>query len=221
MVGRDDRRSGTVAAFGRRSPVRRVCGRHVSNAATNRPRITIWHEPGRIGPPLDVGGFSFIDPPLADRNQTVWIFDHGSGLLVTADGFGIHHALAETGPHDRGHRWRDHESPDRGVPSEPPPMASVRRPGETSEVPRIDHLGVRHLLHRTDSREPDRSRRRRPVHGTAHRVGPRDQRNHRETPVTEVGYWLPPVGRERRQIRPLRMGDGLILAKHLSTRKMK
>lgn len=35
---------------------------------------------------------SFIDPPLADRSHTTWIYDHGSGVLFTADGFGSYHA---------------------------------------------------------------------------------------------------------------------------------
>ena len=46
-----------------------------------------------IGGSLDVKGrtFSFIDPPLADRSHTTWIFDHGDGILFTADGFGNYH----------------------------------------------------------------------------------------------------------------------------------
>jgi flavorubredoxin len=35
--------------------------------------------------------FSFIDPPLADRSHTTWIYDHGAGVLFTADGFGSFH----------------------------------------------------------------------------------------------------------------------------------
>ncbi|MCU4744016.1 MBL fold metallo-hydrolase [Halobacteria archaeon AArc-m2/3/4] len=47
----------------------------------------------KIGGRLDVTGrtFSFIDPPLADRSHTTWIFDHGDGVLFTADGFGNYH----------------------------------------------------------------------------------------------------------------------------------
>lgn len=47
----------------------------------------------RIGESLDVMGrkFSFIDPPLADRSHTTWIYDHESGVLFTADGFGNYH----------------------------------------------------------------------------------------------------------------------------------
>lgn len=46
-----------------------------------------------IGESLDVLGrqFSFIDPPLADRSHTTWIYDHGSAVLFTADGFGSYH----------------------------------------------------------------------------------------------------------------------------------
>lgn len=47
-----------------------------------------------IGESLTVSGrrFSFIDPPLADRSHTTWIYDHGSGVLFTADGFGNYHS---------------------------------------------------------------------------------------------------------------------------------
>lgn len=46
-----------------------------------------------IGGELEIIGrrFSFIDPPLADRSHTTWIYDHGSGILFTADGFGSTH----------------------------------------------------------------------------------------------------------------------------------
>ena len=46
-----------------------------------------------IGESMDVLGrrFSFIDPPLADRSHTTWIYDHGDGVLFTADGFGNYH----------------------------------------------------------------------------------------------------------------------------------
>lgn len=46
-----------------------------------------------IGETLTVCGreFSFIDPPLADRSHTTWIYDHGSGGLFVADGFGSYH----------------------------------------------------------------------------------------------------------------------------------
>lgn len=47
----------------------------------------------QIGESLSVQGrtFSFIDPPLADRSHTTWIYDHGSKVLFTADGFGSYH----------------------------------------------------------------------------------------------------------------------------------
>ena len=46
-----------------------------------------------IGGQLEVKGrsFSFVDPPLADRSHTTWIYDHGDGVLFTADGFGNYH----------------------------------------------------------------------------------------------------------------------------------
>ncbi|MFC6784509.1 MBL fold metallo-hydrolase [Halobaculum halobium] len=46
-----------------------------------------------IGGSLTIQGreFSFIDPPLADRSHTTWIYDHGDGVLFTADGFGNYH----------------------------------------------------------------------------------------------------------------------------------
>lgn len=52
-----------------------------------------------IGGSLEIIGreFSFIDPPLADRSHTTWIYDHGSGGLFTADGFGSYHAPSECG----------------------------------------------------------------------------------------------------------------------------
>lgn len=46
-----------------------------------------------IGGQLEVCGrtLSFIDPPLADRSHTTWIYDHGDSVLFTADGFGNYH----------------------------------------------------------------------------------------------------------------------------------
>ena len=46
-----------------------------------------------IGGSMDVEGrrLSFIDPPLADRSHTTWIYDRDSGVLFTADGFGSYH----------------------------------------------------------------------------------------------------------------------------------
>jgi glyoxylase-like metal-dependent hydrolase (beta-lactamase superfamily II) len=47
----------------------------------------------RIGETLDVLGrrFTFLDPPLADRSHTTWIFDEESRILFVADGFGTLH----------------------------------------------------------------------------------------------------------------------------------
>lgn len=47
----------------------------------------------RIGGSLSIQNrmFSFIDPPLADRSHTTWIYDHQSAVLFTADGFGSYH----------------------------------------------------------------------------------------------------------------------------------
>ncbi|WP_135366582.1 MBL fold metallo-hydrolase [Halosimplex halophilum] len=46
-----------------------------------------------IGGSMTVEGrrLSFIDPPLADRSHTTWIYDHADGVLFTADGFGNYH----------------------------------------------------------------------------------------------------------------------------------
>jgi flavorubredoxin len=57
----------------------------------------------KIGESLTVSGrrFSFIDPPLADRSHTTWIYDHGSGVLFTADGFGNYHSPGECGDTSR------------------------------------------------------------------------------------------------------------------------
>ena len=65
-----------------------------------------------IGDETTVQGrrLSFIDPPLADRSHTTWIYEHADGVLFTADGFGAYH--------DPGRC--DHTSSDYadGVPSE-------------------------------------------------------------------------------------------------------
>lgn len=39
--------------------------------------------------------FSFIDPPLADRSHTSWIYDHESRTLFAADGFAHYHVPGE------------------------------------------------------------------------------------------------------------------------------
>ncbi len=50
-----------------------------------------------LGERMEILGreFSFLDPPLADRSHTSWIFDHGSGVLFTADGMGNLHSDGE------------------------------------------------------------------------------------------------------------------------------
>ncbi len=47
----------------------------------------------RIGETLEIRGrrFTFLDPPLADRSHTTWIFDEESRVLFVADGFGTLH----------------------------------------------------------------------------------------------------------------------------------
>lgn len=65
-----------------------------------------------IGGSMEVRGrkFSFIDPPLADRSHTTWIYDHTSGALFTSDGFGNMHRPGECS-------WLDSDFPD-GIPTE-------------------------------------------------------------------------------------------------------
>jgi flavorubredoxin len=50
----------------------------------------------RIGETLEVLGreFTFLDPPLADRSHTTWVYDRESRVMFVADGFGNYH---ETG----------------------------------------------------------------------------------------------------------------------------
>lgn len=50
-----------------------------------------------IGESMEVRGreMSFIDPPLADRSHTTWIYDHPSRSLFTSDGFGNFHRPGE------------------------------------------------------------------------------------------------------------------------------
>lgn len=50
-----------------------------------------------IGSSMEILGreFSFIDPPLADRSHTAWIYDHTERILYTADGFGNYHGSDE------------------------------------------------------------------------------------------------------------------------------
>jgi flavorubredoxin len=51
----------------------------------------------RIGGSLTVAGreLSFIDPPLADRSHTTWLYDHATAGLFVADGFGSYHQPGE------------------------------------------------------------------------------------------------------------------------------
>jgi flavorubredoxin len=53
-----------------------------------------YARPSRIGETLDVLGrpFTFLDPPLADRSHTTWIYDRTSRVMFVADGFGNYHA---------------------------------------------------------------------------------------------------------------------------------
>lgn len=47
----------------------------------------------RIDEELEVAGrrFRFLDPPLADRSHTTWIYDLQDRILFAADGFGAYH----------------------------------------------------------------------------------------------------------------------------------
>lgn len=49
------------------------------------------------GETMNIGGrtFSFIYPPLGDVAYVMWIFDHASGTLFSADGFGQYHRAGE------------------------------------------------------------------------------------------------------------------------------
>lgn len=51
----------------------------------------------RIGEELEVAGrrFRFLDPPLADRSHTSWIYDPDEEVLFAADGFGAYHRAGE------------------------------------------------------------------------------------------------------------------------------
>ena len=52
-----------------------------------------YARPSAIGETLDVCGrpFTFLDPPLADRSHTTWIYDRVSRVMFVADGFGNYH----------------------------------------------------------------------------------------------------------------------------------
>lgn len=49
------------------------------------------------GESIEIGGrrFSLIYPPLGDVAYVMWIFDHESGTLFSADGFGQYHRAGE------------------------------------------------------------------------------------------------------------------------------
>lgn len=68
-------------------------------ASSGSPEIQGLPEATRceIGGSLSVRGrrYDFIDPPLADRSHTTWIYDRADGVLYTADGFGAHHRPGE------------------------------------------------------------------------------------------------------------------------------
>jgi len=76
-----------------------------------------------IGGRMTVAGreVRFVDPPLADRSHTTWIYDEGTRTLFTADGFGSRHppdrcratsADFEDGiPADAIHEFHRHELP--------------------------------------------------------------------------------------------------------------
>lgn len=81
--------SGNIDAF------RREWGDIEIVASSGAPEIQglPYARKSRLGETLEVAGraFEFIDPPLADRSHTSWIYDRAAGGLYTADGFGCHH----------------------------------------------------------------------------------------------------------------------------------
>ena len=87
--------SGNIPAF------RRRWGDFEIVASSGEPEIQglPYARRSRIGGSLEVAGrvLDFLDPPLADRSHTSWIYDRGSRVLFVADGFGYHHADDETG----------------------------------------------------------------------------------------------------------------------------
>lgn len=87
--------SGNIPAF------RRRWGDFEIVASSGEPEIQglPYARRSRIGGSLEVAGrvLDFLDPPLADRSHTSWIYDRASRVLFVADGFGYHHADDETG----------------------------------------------------------------------------------------------------------------------------
>ncbi|MCG8467582.1 MAG: MBL fold metallo-hydrolase [Gemmatimonadetes bacterium] len=64
----------------------------------------------RMGETVDVGGrgFTILDPPLADRSHTTWVFEEESRVLFVADGFGTLHP-----PDSCTATWGEIDSEDR------------------------------------------------------------------------------------------------------------
>lgn len=87
--------SGNIPAF------RRRWGDFEIVASSGEPEIQglPYARRSRIGGSLEVAGrvLDFLDPPLADRSHTSWIYDRASRVLFVADGFGYHHGDGETG----------------------------------------------------------------------------------------------------------------------------
>lgn len=81
--------AGNIGAF------RRAWGDIDIVASSGAPEIQglPYARRSRLGGTLEVAGrtFEFIDPPLADRSHTSWIYDRETGGLYTADGFGCYH----------------------------------------------------------------------------------------------------------------------------------
>ena len=52
-----------------------------------------YARPSAMGQTLEIVGrrFTFLDPPLADRSHTTWIYDRTSRVMFVADGFGNYH----------------------------------------------------------------------------------------------------------------------------------
>lgn len=100
--------SGNVAAF------RREWGDIEIVASSGAPEIQglPYATKSTLGESMAVRGreFSFLNPPLADRSHTSWVYDHFSRILYTADGFGCTHEPGRC-------RWTSADYPD-GIPGE-------------------------------------------------------------------------------------------------------
>ncbi|WP_423924474.1 hypothetical protein [Candidatus Palauibacter sp.] len=81
--------SGNIPTFRRNGATSRS-----SHLAATPPPGTPIRPPPRIGDVTEVLGqrFHVLDPPLADRNHTMWVYDEVSRTLSVADGFGTLHA---------------------------------------------------------------------------------------------------------------------------------